>query len=363
MNAHILSIETATPPHVISQKEIAAKMIDLLSIENPTKELLQRIYDNSCISKRHSVLDDFSSNPQMGFFLKKTGAESNPCTRQRNEIYLQQAPLLAHEAASKAIKAWGGDPSEITHVLSVSCTGVAAPGLEFLLIQSLNLNRSVHRLGINFMGCFGAFKGLQVASAFARENSDHRILVVCTELCSLHFQKDLSIHNIVGNSIFSDGAAACIVGCKKRGKEKPVFSVVEQQSIALDDSLDKITWEVGNNGLFMKLSPQVPILIKTNIQKIIDPLIGKHTTVSECDWPIHPGGKSILEAIEKKLELNKNQTAASWETLSNHGNMSSATFLFVLDQLRAQKTRKKWAVGLGFGPGLSIEGVLLHQHE
>ncbi len=363
MNTHILSIATASPHHVISQNEIANKMIELLSIESPTKELLQRIYDHSCISQRHSVLDDFSSNPQMGFFLEKEGPNSNPCTRKRNEIYLREAPLLAHEAASKAIKAWGGDPSEITHVISVSCTGVAAPGLEFLLIPSLNLKRSVLRLGINFMGCFGAFKGLQVANAFAKENPEHRILVVCTELCSLHFQKDLSVHNLVGNSIFSDGAAACVVGCDKRKNEKPLYSIVQQHSIALDDSLDKITWEVANTGLIMQLSPQVPILIKTHIQKIIEPLLGKHASIAECDWPIHPGGKSILEAIEKKLQLDKNQTSASWETLFNHGNMSSATFLFVLDRLARQKAKRKWAVGLGFGPGLSIEGVLLRHHD
>lgn len=361
MHPLILSLATANPPHQIMQSEIANKMIDLLSIEGDSKDSVQKIYDNSCISKRYSVLDDFSQNPERGFFLDKVGPRSNPCTHTRNDVYLKEAPLLAHTAALKAIKEWGGDPSEITHVLSVSCTGVAAPGIEFMLIQSLNLNRAAHRLGINFMGCFGAFKALQVATAFAKENSAHRILVVCTELCSLHFQKDLSTQNTIANSIFADGAAACVIGCKKRPKEKSFFSIIRQQSLALNDTLDKITWEIGNNGLFMNLSRHVPALIKAHINKIVTPLLESYAEPSECDWAIHPGGKMILEAVEKGIQLEKNQTTAAWETLREYGNMSSATFLFVLDRLYRQKSKKQWAVGLGFGPGLSFEGVLLSQ--
>ncbi|MBA3603972.1 MAG: type III polyketide synthase [Parachlamydiaceae bacterium] len=363
MSAHILSLSTANPPMAWAQDDIAKKMIDLFSLEEEKAISLQQMYQNSAIGYRYSVIDDSTPEREHRNFFGDNAQKTKPGMYQRNEIYKKEAPVFAHTAALKAIELWGGSPSEITHVISVSCTGVMAPGIEFQLIESLNLNRTVFRLGINFMGCFGAFKGLQAANAFAKECPSHRILLVCTELCSLHFQTDLTQDILLANTLFSDGIAATVVGSDPRPYEKPLFSIVAQKSLAIDNSLDKMSWEAGDHGFFMKLSSFVPAHIKKHIEKLVSPLLENNTSIDECDWAVHPGGKSIIQAIERALKLDQKQTAAAWETLWNYGNMSSATFLFVLDNIIRCKTDKLWTAGLGFGPGLSLEGILLRKNQ
>lgn len=361
MTPHILSLATANPPNVWRQKEIADKMVDMLHLDGEQASLLRKIYQNSAIGYRHSIIPDFGEDRNNWKFWGKEYPSPTPGTSNRNKVYKKETPPLAHTAALKAILAWGGAHSEITHIIFVSCTGVMAPGVEFTLIDLLGLNRSVHRLGINLMGCFGAFKGLQVASAFAKESPEHRILVICTELCSLHLQADHSHDSLLANALFADGSAAAIVGSKLRPSETSLYSIVRQNSLALDDSLDKMTWDVGDHGFFMQLSSYVPPLIKRHAQSLITPLLKDQAEISECDWPIHPGGKSIIQALERALNLKESQTKASWEILWDYGNMSSATFLFVLERLLQQKNDKKWAAGIGFGPGLSMEGILLRK--
>ena len=206
MHASILALSTAVPPNKFSQNEIALKLIKLLSIPPEKAKAMQQLYQNSAINTRHSVLTDYVNHE--GTLFGKDFPIKVPGTFQRNEVYKEEAPKLAYEAARKALEKWGGNLQDISHIISVSCTGLMAPGLEFDLMQKLDLKSSIQRLGINFMGCFGAFKGLSVAQSFAKENPKNRILVVCTELCSLHFQTDLTTDNFLANSLFADGAAA-----------------------------------------------------------------------------------------------------------------------------------------------------------
>jgi predicted naringenin-chalcone synthase len=222
------------------------------------------------------------------------------------------------------------------------------------------LNRNVNRFGINFMGCFGAFKALEVANAFAQMDPKNRVLVVCTELCSLHLQDDLSSDTILANSLFADGASAVIVG-NARGvnNESPLYEIVKHSSFALDKSQNLMSWEASNRGYLMKLSGFVPLSLSRHIETFSNALIENCASIAECDWAIHPGGKAILQVIEKKLSLKKEQTVSSWETLADYGNMSSATILFVLENLLKKKSTNKTVVGLGFGPGLSVEGNVL----
>jgi predicted naringenin-chalcone synthase len=276
---------------------------------------------------------------------------------ERNQAYKEAAPLLSLEAAKKALNDWGEPSSSITHIISISCTGVMAPGLEFLLMQALGLSPTINRLGINFMGCFGAFKGLSTARAFAAENPDHRILVVCTELCSLHLQTSLDSETLIGGSLFSDGASAIIVG-QPSSKEQFLWEIVKHHQMGVANSLNRMSWEASSKGYLMRLSHTVPVYIGRSVPEFAQTLL-QAIQPEECDWPIHPGGKSILQAIEKALKLTPDQTTASWATLANYGNMSSATFFFVLEALRQQEKKREWAAGLAFGPGLSVEGVLL----
>lgn len=363
MSPFIFAISKTNPAYECTQDQISERMIEILALDNEKSETLKTIYENSGIDFRYSVVEDFLKEKNERRFLGPDYPQEIPGMRRRNDLYKKDAPRLAHDASSKALEIWEGDPSEITHVISVSCTGVLAPGLEFLLIESLNLKKNIQRLGINFMGCFGAFKGLQVAAAFAKENPSHRILVVCTELCSLHLQSGTDLESLIANSIFSDGSAAAIVGCDPRPFEAPLFSIERQNSLALENSIDRMTWEAGDHGYFMRLSSYVPPLIKRHILKLVEPLLQTSIGIHECDWAIHPGGKSIVQATERALDLNENQTEASWNILRHYGNMSSATFLFVLEALSRRKSTKRWTVGTGFGPGLSFEGILLRNES
>ncbi|HRD56138.1 MAG TPA: type III polyketide synthase [Parachlamydiaceae bacterium] len=359
MEASILAISTAVPSYALNQEKIADFFIDALSIRPEKADEIRQMHKNSKIRTRYSVLSDFGKSRSEWEFLGSEFPKKIPGMGKRNDIYKIEAPKLGMQAAKKALESWGRNREEITHVISVSCTGALAPGLEFSLMKSLNLKATTERFGINFMGCFGAFKGLLVAKAFAKENPNHRILLVCTELCSLHFQAEETADNMLGNSLFSDGAAAVIVGTHLKPDEKPLWQIKNTCSIGLDDTLDKITWEAGNEGFLMKLSHKIPVLLGRNIQSFSKSLLGVDFSHDEINWAVHPGGKSIIQAIEKKLDLREDQTRASWDVLENYGNMSSATFLFVLNQLLEQKSKKQWTAGVGFGPGLSIEGILL----
>lgn len=351
MYANIFSIETAIPPHIFSQDEVVETMIEMLSLGEREGRGLRKLYSASAIKQRHSVLPDFQKNAERSFWGKEF-PKVVPGTEARNEIYKKQAPILALEAAKKALKSWGGEG--ITHVVAVSCTGVIVPGLEFSLIEGLGLSPNVMRLGVNFMGCFGAFQGLSVANAFAKENPNHRVLVVCAELCSLHFQADLRPDTLIANSLFSDGAAAVVVGCGVKGNERPLWQIEKRMSFGLKNSAKDMTWDVGDAGFAMRLSKEVPALIEEQIAPFCHRLLGKDDPAS-CDWAIHPGGKKIIQAVEKSLGLSEAATSMTWEVLANHGNMSSATVLFVLKELKNRET----LASLGFGPGLSIEGMVL----
>lgn len=361
MPASILALATTVPPHIYSQEETADKAIAILSIQHEKAEFLKRIYQNSAIQKRHSIIEDFLKPREEWEFWGAQYPKTVPGMSARNHRYKEEAPKLALEVAKKVLEKWGGDVSHITHIISVSCTGIIAPGIEFYLMQDLGLSYQVNRIGINFMGCFGAFKGLSVARAFALENPNNRILLVCTELCTLHLQADQDVETIMANSLFGDGAAAAIIGSDSKLDENPLWEIVRTHSLGFKNSFDKMSWEASDHGFFMRLSHTVPVHIGRHIKEFINDLFKESVAIEECDWAIHPGGKSILQSIERALELKPDQTNSSWETLSNYGNMSSATFLFVLDHLASQSTNRAWTAGLGFGPGLSAESILLRR--
>ena len=328
-----------------------------LSPEHST--LLRRIFKGTLIEKRHTVIEDYTRDPFGGDFLGTPDHPTTPGMSRRNEFYKLAAPPLSLECAEAVLTAWGGPRADISHVIYVSCTGLVAPGIEFLLTHDLGLNRSVQRFGLNFMGCFGAFKGLAMARAFAREDARHRILLVCTELCSLHFDLSGRPESFVPNALFADGSAAVVVGRDPGPDETSLFAIEHQASIALEDSLHEMRWEATDQGLQMVLSAKVPERIEEQIMGFAFDLLKGYGPFDTCDWALHPGGKAILETIESRCDLQPDQTAASWSVLRNYGNMSSATFLYVLQEQLKRPTLRGRSVGMGFGPGLSIEGIVL----
>lgn len=361
MDSFIFAVSGAVPAYAFKQEDIAQKCTEILSIQGEKAEFLNRIYQNSSISHRYSIINDFFKPREEWEFWGSQYPEKVPGMTERNQRYKKEAPLLAEQAARQALEQWGGETSRITHLISISCTGMIAPGIEYYLMQNLGLCPTVNRLGINFMGCFGAFKGLSVAQAFAQANPDARILVVCTELCTLHLQADHNPEIIMANSLFSDGSAAAIIGGNCLSKEKPIWEIQRVHSLGFKNSIDKMSWEASDHGFLIGLCPTVPVYIKRGMKEFAEGLLPKEVQSSQCDWAIHPGGTSILQAVEKALQLQPDQTQSSWKILNHFGNMSSATFLFVLNELSKQKNARQWTAGVGFGPGLSAEGILLRR--
>jgi predicted naringenin-chalcone synthase len=350
--ATIVRIAHKTPPHAILQKSLASNVAKASNLDAQGAKWLERVYEQSGITTRHSVLEDFSNDVENWSFWNK----GSPSTFQRNALYKLHAPILSESACRQVLSEWGQDPKSLTHIIFVSCTGIVAPGIQAYLQNALGLNTSICQLAINMMGCFGAFKALQVAQSFCDQNSCHKVLIVCTELCSLHFQQTTAPEAQIGNALFADGSAACIV---ENDHQTGIYRIEKQKSAILPDTADKMTWEISDNGLIFGLKKDIPELIKQHVHAFATSLLPENTSLQECLWPIHPGGKGILLAVEQALGLSKEHTATSWSVLNQYGNISSATFLFVLNALRQQKSDKKWAVGLGFGPGLCFEGILL----
>lgn len=350
--ASILGLGTALPNYCHSQESIARQLAEKLDFPPEKWEKLVRIFGQSKIEQRYSVIPEFLTGSIYG-------GDRRPSTFERNEVYRQEAPELAAKAAAAALESWGGDPGAITHVIAVSCTGIMAPGIEFLLIDRLGLSRKVDRIGLNFMGCFGAFRALSVAKALAMQDPSHRVLLVCVELCTLHCQFDMLPDTFVANALFADGSGAAVVGVEEA--EKALWKLAGQAQLAIEESLDDMTWTAGDTGFLMRLSAQVPAKIASRIASYCSELIGGRAPLAECDWAVHPGGKRVLEKVGEACGLLGNQLDASWEILAKCGNISSATLLFILEQLQKQKASKEWTIGLGFGPGLSIEGLLLQR--
>lgn len=359
MRASILALSTEVPETTLLQEEYCNAITRHLNLGPTHAQLLKRIINGSKIKKRHTVVTDFLKNGLQGDLFRTENNTKAPRTSQRNETYKNAAPKLAESVCRQALEQWGGNPAEITHIISISCTGMIAPGIEFLLIAPLGLSPYTERLGINFMGCFGAFKGLSIAKSLALENPRHRILVVCIELCSLHFQDDLNTDTMVANALFADGAAAVIVGAEPTAHERSLFEIHSQASSALGETLGLMSWEAGDYGYQMRLSASVPSLLEQNILPFVKHILGNDYAFEKYIWAIHPGGSAILDSITKVCRLKKEQVSASWQVLSDYGNMSSPTFLFVLDEILRTSCTREEVIGLGFGLGLSIEGLLL----
>lgn len=351
MNAAVLALKTQVPEEFLTQELFGERVGRLLGFREEEERLLRKILKGTMIGKRHTAVKDMFD---AGCF-----PSISPGTGARNALYKTLAPALAEEVAKKALHEWGGDPSGITHVISVSCTGCIAPGIEFILVDRLKLPRHVERLGVNFMGCYGAFKGLAVARALAEQDPAHRVLLVCTELCSLHFQEEMSKEALVSNSLFADGAGAAVVGCAPKKDETPLFSLRGSASLALEGSLDLMTWTIGDTGFKMGLSPKVPEAIEKEVLDFTKRILNNSAPFEEVLFAVHPGGRAIVDAVAKACSLDGEQLEATWRVLKEYGNMSSPTFLFVLEEILKEKSAREWVVGLGFGPGLSMEGLLL----
>jgi predicted naringenin-chalcone synthase len=263
-------------------------------------------------------------------------------------------------ASRRALESSGIDAADITHLISISCTGFASPGFDFELCEQLQLKHSIARTNIGFMGCHAMLNGLRVADAFVKSDARAIVLICAVELCSLHYQYGRDVGRIVANSLFADGAAAMI--CRRLPSQQAGnhWKLRASGSQLIPAGKELMTWKVGDHGFEMTLSRQVPNWIRQRLRSWLVPWLAEHGFKLEeiRQWAIHPGGPRILDAIEESLGLTPQDTLPSRQTLERYGNMSSPTVVFVLERLR-HGTSRGGCVMLGFGPGLTIEAAIL----
>jgi predicted naringenin-chalcone synthase len=306
--------------------------------------LLERMIQRSGIERRFTVLsNDDTYRAEGGFY----DVPEPPSTLTRMEVYAREAPELALAAIGRF-----GDLDGITHLVLASCTGFTAPGLDQVLARRLGLAPNVERVVIGFMGCYAGVTALRTAGHIVRSDPAARVLAVSVELCTLHLQPTGRLERLLAMGQFADGAGAALVTA-----EGPGLALGEGLSMTLENSHELITWTIGDTGFAMELSGEVPGRLA---EALANEDVAHAVTSGEAGgaieaWAIHPGGKSIVDAVERGLGLPPEKTAASRAVLRDYGNMSSATVLFVLERLMRERPAN--GIALAFGPGLAMEGL------
>ena len=317
------------------------------------KRKLRFLYNQSGIKQRYSVIPDYSRPvSDWKFYPPTENLEPFPSLERRMQLFNRTAPQLSVDAIRNCLG--HHHPIEsITHLITVSCTGMSAPGLDLQVAELMAMGKNLWRTSVNFMGCYAAIHALKMADAFCAADKKAKVLIVCTELCTLHFQKESTVDNITSSMLFGDGSAAILVSGAHEA------SGVELQgfySEIIPKGKRDMAWELSSSGFLMTLSGYIPDLIEEDFAAIVDrALEGAGWSRSEVTgWCIHPGGKRILEAIQKSLALPEDALSASRDILNEYGNLSSATILFVLKKMLQEKKHKQ-LFGASFGPGLTVE--------
>lgn len=340
------------------------------SLPAPLRRRIPLIYDRSGIDTRYSCVADYACEDaaDFAFFARDWSLSPAPTTWQRNAKYREAVVPLAERVARDALRQAKLAPQDITHIIAVSCTGFFAPGLDIELVKRLGLPANTPRTLIGFMGCYAAFNALRVAHSFCQSQPDARVLIVCAELCTLHFQIDDQLDTAVVNALFSDGAAAAIVAARSDEEAQGRLAYVDSHTLIDADSMEAMTWDIGDTGFLMGLSSSVPDIIAHNLPAYLETLLCPHgLTPDAIDfWAIHPGGRAIVEKAQEVMDLPDAAVHDSLEVLRLHGNMSSPTILFILKRFldRYQATgngQLQHGVAMAFGPGLTLEGCLWQQ--
>ena len=403
MPVRIVSIGTALPTTSVTQRDLRDFFAAQSGADKLTRRLISGVFDASGIETRHTVLSALrrssraedpatpADSPEQedppspnssptpagspeGAFVSDEGALLSPTTGVRNDLYRQAAPRLAAQAAQQALHEGELSPDAVTHLITVSCTGFFAPGLDYRLVRDLGLPETVERSHLGFMGCAAALPGLRLASQIGEARPDAVVLVVCVELCSLHVRDTSDAEQIVAASVFADGAAAALItgdGPSTAGDRGPRSSgpaahpggmELERFTTALtSEGESDMAWTIEDHGFRMTLTAEVPRIIGREIRGAVSQLLDGDRAPKT--WAVHPGGRSVLDRVEAGLELQPQALAASRQVLREAGNMSSATILFILRRLLHDPAVQGRIAALAFGPGLTVESALLRKRS
>lgn len=369
--AKIISIGTAVPAHQHKQEDILQFMQLVYAMNETDKRKLKFLYHQGGIKNRYSVISDYSKPVnEWKFYPHTENLEPFPSLELRMSWFNKYAAPLSVDAIRNCIE-HKIHQDEITHLITVSCTGMSAPGLDLQVMELMDLPKNIYRTSVNFMGCYAAIHALKMANSICNSEKEAKVLIVCTELCTLHFQREGTIDNITSGMLFGDGSAAVLV----------THDTVPLKGLVIKDFYSEIitrgkkdmAWELSSSGFLMTLSGYIPELIEEDFESLVSKSLQKAGMKKEeiTYWCIHPGGKRILEAIHKSLHLTGDELKESYSVLSQYGNMSSPTILFVLKEIMKQLTSLPPSTeksdggdvfAAAFGPGLTMETFVASVH-
>ncbi len=371
--SRILAIGTASPIGSMSQAQSCRQAQEFFQCDEKRGRSLRMLYKRTEIKNRSlAVITQKSNSCKSDNSIDRTlfpspsnSSDRGPGTAARMGRYNLEIGPLALTACRSALECAQVDDSEITHLVTASCTGFAAPGFDLALIKSVPLLPHCQRTHIGFMGCHGALNALRVADAYCRADAKATVLVCAAELCSVHMQYEWSAQRLVANALFADGAAAAVVRASSVSSSANASRVYQpqylsSQSVVITSSSEAMSWQISDNGFVMTLSAEVPYLIEQHLPDFLEKWLAQWgLRISDIkSWAVHPGGPRILQAVQDSLRLDAAMLSASREVLAEHGNMSSPTVLFILQRL-LQQDDKFPCVMLGFGPGLTVEAALI----
>lgn len=310
------------------------------------------LYKHSEIQQRYSVINDFAKPENEWDFIIP---DYTPSLDDRMKLFQTHSPALSVAAIKNAVEGFI-DAGQITHLITVSCTGMSAPGLDLQIAEALQLNTSIFRTSVNFMGCYAAIHALKMAQMICDSSVKANVIVVCTELCTIHFQQQYTQDNAASSLLFGDGSAAVLVSNTISSDNS--FTLKSFYSEVSYKGKEDMSWQLSNTGFLMKLSAYIPQLIQEDISALVDKALKNGNLKKDeiTHWCIHPGGKKILEVIKQQLSLSIDDLSCSRKVLSEYGNMSSPTILFVLKEImKGVQDKPANIFGVAFGPGLTME--------
>jgi len=364
MAVWIHRIDSLLPDFSFTQEEASAKMQEWARDERE-RRLIRAIYRSSGIERRHAVIKNYDGDAPDSFFRAgPDGSMKGPGTAARNAIFASESRHLSVALARKTLDNCPGvDAGDVTHVVTVSCTGFYNPGPDYYIVRDLGMSLGTERYHLGFMGCYAAVPALRMAVRFCEADPGAVVLVQCLELCSLHLKLSGTEDMILANSLFSDGAAAAIVSAREPAPGQSAYRIDGFHSTLVPGGEQDMAWRIGDNGFDIALSSYVPKIIGANLREFVEPSLSvTGMSIADVDlWAIHPGGKSIIDQAQRCLSLRPEQVRESREVLRKYGNMSSVSILFVLAEIleRQGEAGEETVCAVAFGPGLTVEMALL----
>ncbi|KAL3688271.1 hypothetical protein R1sor_014580 [Riccia sorocarpa] len=366
-HASILAIGKAVPPNRYNQSTYPDFYFGVTNCSHKVelKQRMQRICEKSAINTRYLMLNEETLKQHPEFY-----NPGEPSIEQRHDLLEEEVPKLAAQAATEALKEWGRPASEITHLIVVTLSGVSIPGADVRLVKLLGLRHDVQRVMLYMLGCYAGITALRLAKDLVENNPNSRVLIACSELTATTFRApdEKYMYDIVGASLFGDGAVGVIVGANPYPRiERSLFEIHWAGVSLAPDTAHVVQGKLKSDGLYFYLDKSLPMLLGENIAPFCKMLMAHapdklRLGYNDMFWAVHPGGPAILNSVEEQLKLNPEKMSASRYVLVNYGNISASSVLYVLDEIRRRPAKEEWGAALAFGPGVTFEGVLLRRN-